>query len=142
MITETGQSDTATVTVTCRLPEGEGHTPGYWKNHPEDWVGYSPDDPVVGVFSEAVAYVDGADTLMEALDYPGGDSLAEKAQILLRASVAALLNAAHPNVDYPISESEVISQVNSALASGDAQTMLDLAKQLDEWNNLGADLSS
>jgi hypothetical protein len=140
-IVETGASDDAAVTVTCRIP-WEGHTPGYWKNHPEDWVGYIPSDLVVDVFSEAGLYVDPSDTLMDALNYPGGDTLEEKAQILLRAGTAALLNAAHPNVDYPISEAQVISDVNAALASGDTQTMLDLAKDLDEWNNLGADLSS
>ena len=35
---------TSTITTTTETtpPGGEGCTPGYWKNHTEDWVGYAP----------------------------------------------------------------------------------------------------
>lgn len=47
----------------------------------------------------------------------------------------ALLNAAHSGVDYPLTEAEVISEVNAALASGDRMTMLRLAQELTRYNN-------
>ena len=43
---------------------------------------------------------------------------------LFRAAVAAYLNAGHPNIDYPLSQSQVVTQVNAALASGDRETIL------------------
>jgi hypothetical protein len=49
--------------------------------------------------------------------------------------VAALLNSAHPAIDYPLSAAQVIADVNAALASGDRKTMITLAKQLDRSNN-------
>jgi hypothetical protein len=49
--------------------------------------------------------------------------------------VAALLNAAHPDIDYPLTTAQVIADVNAALASGNRKTMLTLAKSLDALNN-------
>lgn len=121
----------------------EGCTPGAWKKHllkAGEWVptGYSPDQTVVSVFSGAAAYPDLASaTLLEALSFKGGDTVEEKAETLLRVAVAALLNAAHPDVNYPMSAGVVIAKVNAALASGDPNTMLDLKAILDDYNNLG-----
>ena len=53
----------------------------------------------------------------------------------MRAAVAALLNSAHPAIDYPRSTAQVIADVNSALASGDRKAMITLANQLDRSNN-------
>jgi hypothetical protein len=75
-------------------------------------------------------------SLLQALNFHGGKSLQGGARILLRAGVAALLNAAHPSIAYPINEAGVISQVNTALASLDRTTMLTLASELDTFNNL------
>ncbi len=139
-IVETGASDDATVTVTCRIP-WEGLTPGYWKNHTENWVGYDPADPIESVFDNVPAELQGT-SLLDALKWPGGDEVEDKAQLLLHHAVAAVLNAAHPNIDYPWSEGEIVDAVEAALASGDPDEMLDLKDMLDMWNNFGADLSS
>ncbi|SDS39433.1 DUF7507 domain-containing protein [Pseudomonas oryzae] len=143
---ETG-SFTATASATCDVPppppEFEGCTPGFWKNSPGSWVGYSPNQLVGSVFSLPSGVLNnqlGDDTLMEALGYPGGTNLVGAAQILLRAAVASLLNAGHPDVDFPLTTSEVITQVNAALATKDRGTILALASTLDGYNNLGCDL--
>ncbi len=62
--------------------------------------------------------------------------------ILLRAAVAALLNAADPLISYPLSTSQVIAQVNTAIASGDRSTILALASTLDADNNLGCPINA
>jgi hypothetical protein len=80
-------------------------------------------------------------TLVEALDFPGGKYAVGGARILLRAAVAALLNASHPDVDYTLTASEVISDVNAALATLDRDTMIDLGGELDFDNNLGCPLN-
>jgi cysteine-rich repeat protein len=116
--------------------EGEGCTPGYWKNHTEDWVGYAPTDTVGSVFTVPGAFSALADdSLLEALSYQGGPNGIGAARILLRAGVAALLNEAHPNVDYAVSG--VIGLVNAALATEDRSTMLGLGGLLDGANNDG-----
>ena len=122
----------------------EGLSHGYWKNHPGDWAatGYSTSDTLESVFDIPDSFGLDDYTLLEALNFPGGDTLAEKAQILLRNAVASLLNAAHPNINYQLTVAEVIEDVNDALATEDADIMLDLEAILDGYNNLGGDISS
>jgi hypothetical protein len=106
-------------------------------------TGYDPFDDKVGeVFVEVLSCVDGLDddTLLMALQYGGGPGELGAARILLRAAVAALLNAAHDNVNYPRTVVEVITAVNAALDSCDRSTMLSLATKLDTDNNLGCPL--
>ena len=124
--------------------DGEGCTPGYWKNHLDSWppTGYSPEQSVPSVFAEANAYPEAAAaSLLDALNFGGGGGVAGAVRNLLRASVAALLDAAHPGVSYPRTPANVISLVDAALATGDRDTMLDLAAELDADNNLGCPLN-
>ena len=129
----------------------EGCTPGAWKNRLlriGAWgpTGYTPGQSVASVFASA-AGVDsegtdlGSVSLLEALSLQGGDSFGEKVEILLRAATAAVLNAAHPGVDYPMTESAVIDAVNDAIDSGDPQIVVDVAADLDTNNNLGCDIT-
>ena len=120
----------------CRIEEeeGEGCTPGFWKNHTDDWEGYTPGQLVGSVFSAASAFPSLADdTLLAALQYKGGDNTIGGARILLRACVAARLNEAHGEVDYTVTG--VVGLCNAALASGDRQTMLGQGGLLDDANN-------
>lgn len=125
-------------------PGGQGCTPGYWKNHTDSWpaTGYSPGQKVQSVFAKASLYPGlGSDTLHAALSFKGGSTLEGAAGNLLRASVAALLDASHPGVDYPRTPASVISDVDAALASGNRDTLLSLASALDADNNLGCPLN-
>ena len=63
------------------------------------------------------------------------------AKILLRAAVAALLNAGHSGVEYPRTTAEILADVNAALTSGNRDTMLGLGTALDNDNNLGCPLN-
>jgi hypothetical protein len=134
-------------TATCQVPNepppgNQGCTPGYWKQpqHLDSWIGYTPDQTVGSVFSVGGAL--GSMTLLEALDVSGGggNTLTGASRTLLRAAVAALLNASSNGVNYPISTAKIISDVNEALASGDRKTILTLAGTLDGYNNLGCPL--
>ncbi|MDP2433897.1 MAG: SdrD B-like domain-containing protein [Pseudomonadota bacterium] len=119
---------------------GEGHTPGYWKNHTSgkkgadsEWVktGYSPSDSYESIFGVNVS---GNPTLLDALKAKGGGENA-----LMRHSASALLNAAHPYIDYLYSSADVISMTQAAISSGDYETTKDL---FDVQNNLGADMTT
>ena len=125
-------------------PGEEGCTPGYWKNHTDSWAGtgFSPGQTTGSVFAAASAFSSlASQTLLQSLQGGGGPGTLGGARILLRAAVAALLNASHPDVEYTRTPSEVISDVDAALASNDRATMLALAAELDEDNNLGCPLS-
>lgn len=80
-------------------------------------------------------------TLLKALSLEGGSGTVGAARTLLRTAVAALLNSAHPDVDYPRTTAQVIAAVNSALAGGNRATMLNVATALDADNTLGCPLS-
>ncbi|MCK4774136.1 MAG: hypothetical protein KAT30_05100, partial [Candidatus Krumholzibacteria bacterium] len=104
--------------------DGQGCTPGYWKNHEEDWpaTGYALDDDFDTVFG--TDYFDPDMTLFEAVWHGGGGLWR-----LGRHGTAALLSAAHPDVDYGLTVAEVIE----AVQNGDADT-------LEYYNELGCPL--
>jgi hypothetical protein len=147
-----------------------GYTPGFWKNH---WgnpaVGhdhnawdflptYTTDHLVGDVFSGDILNKVpkksdkpmGEHTLLEALSFKGGPGPKGAAEILLRAGVAALLNADLTDwlmdsgqlggfLPYPYDIGQVVAMVNAALQSGDAATMLEVATDLDDTNNGGGE---
>jgi hypothetical protein len=119
-----------------------GCSPGYWKNHPASWppTGYGAGQSVASVFSGALRFPALASaTLYEALGFDGGAGDVGAAEILLRAAVAAALNAAHPDVPYPRSTASVIADTDAALG-GSRDAMLALAAAFDADNNLGCPL--
>ena len=118
----------------------EGCTPGYWKNHLGAWDYYTPNQTLGSVFDAGALGSLSSRTLLQALSFGGGSSLTQAKQILLRAAVAALLNATDDVVEYELSRTQVINQVNTALASNDRATILNLATRLDRFNNAGCPL--
>ncbi|HIH74381.1 MAG TPA: hypothetical protein HA306_03790 [Methanosarcina sp.] len=133
------------LTISCPITpppteeEWMGCTPGYWKNHPDAWVGYSTTDTLGAVFGLGNQFttVLPTHTLLDALNYRGGSGVEGAAQILMRAATAALLNEDKFGDDYPpyATEQELIDAVMDALNSGDRDTMIELAEQLDYRNN-------
>ncbi|HSK17625.1 MAG TPA: hypothetical protein VK912_00685 [Longimicrobiales bacterium] len=121
----------------------EGCTPGYWKNHEASWAatGYSPAQLAGSVFALGGYPTLASNTLLESLSNKGGPGADGAASILIRAAVAALLNASSPDVDYTMTAAEIIAAVDAALASNDRETMLSLAADLDYDNNLGCPLN-
>ena len=131
---------TVTVTVTCAsLPNG-GCSHGYWKNHENAWQApYTPNTLLGTVFTLGGTYSSLASaSFSDALAFNGGPTVVDAAKVLLLQSVAALLNANQPLVNYPLSQADIISQVNTALAMGNRTTILALKDTLDDYNNLGS----
>jgi len=121
----------------------EGLTPGFWKNHLDKWVEYSPDQTIGETFSIPSELSNlSSKTLLQGLEFGGGPTVEDAAKILLRHAIAALLNAAHPNITYSLSENEILTQVNNALSSLDRDKMLSLKDILDEYNNLGGNINN
>ena len=103
----------------------EGCTPGFWRNHLADWAptGFRPSDDFdttfgVNLFAREIT--------LEVAVNPGGGGVRK----LARHGTAALLSAAHPNVDHPYTVAQVIAFVRAANAD-----------VLAAANELGCDLS-
>jgi hypothetical protein len=133
--TDTGTTTTDTTTTETQPPGSGGCTPGYWKNHTEDWVGFAPDQLVSDVFSNAGSL--GSMTLLSALSAGGGSSLTAAKALLIHHAVAALLNSTHPDVDYAFTTAQVIAWTSEALASTDRDAILSLKNLFDAENNRG-----
>lgn len=132
----------------------EGCTPGYWKNHTDNW--FENDDKPIKVEKTLAGAgfspksVKRNDTLLMALRYHGGRGPDGAERILLRAAAAAWLNAAHEGLGYPYRRNNtewndaplyIVKSVNDAIQSGSRAKMLDLATVLDDANNLGCPLN-
>jgi hypothetical protein len=116
---------------------GEGCTPGYWKNHagllkrngkyqPDAWgpTGFATTDLYDATFGVVSSF---GGNLLQALQRGGGGEIA-----LGRHAVAALLSAAHPDVDYDLTVAEVIALVQAAYASGDFETAKNTLASFNE----------
>ena len=120
----------------------EGLTPGFWKNHTAQWQGYSPNQTLESVFDVPDSLGLDNTTLLQALSFGGGPGVKGAAQNLFRHAVAAILNAAHVSVDYALTSSQIITQVNSALASNNVTTINTLKDKLDAFNNAGGGIDA
>ena len=131
---------TVAVTVTCAsLPNG-GCSHGYWKNHENAWQApYTPNTLLGTVFTLGPTYSSiASSSFSDALAFNGGPTVVDAAKLLLLQAVAGLLNASQPLVNYPLSQADLISQVNAALATGNRTQILTLKNTLDGYNNLGS----
>jgi uncharacterized repeat protein (TIGR01451 family) len=119
-------SDPSTVVIEDgETGDGEGCTPGFWRNHLDDWpTRFAPGDDFDTIFGVNLFNPD--ITLEQAVNLGGGG-----VKKLARHGTAALLSAAHPNVDYPLSLDQVIAVVQA----GDADT-------LAAANELGCDVNN
>jgi hypothetical protein len=119
----------------------EGCTPGYWKNSPGCWECYDPEDDFSDTFAIPEQELRGKGkstypnpTLMQALNANGGGINA-----LARHAVAAVLNACDADIDYPMTEGQIIAAVQAAVPDGDIEGLKDM---LDMYNNYGCGQSS
>ena len=130
-------TDQVRVITRCAETLGrQGCTPGYWKQtqHFDSWAVYTQTDKYDSVFGVTAFPV--SLTLLQALQQGGGGINA-----LGRHSTAALLNAVSPNVNYPISSSDVIAMTKAALDSGNATLIQQTKNQLESYNSLGCPIS-
>jgi hypothetical protein len=136
----------------------QGCTPGYWKNHTDNWPGTNPADDDYGnlvvtapgstmgdLFGHAKLANTGlgsfdSTTLQQALSLQGGPGVTGAGQILFRAAAAAWLNAADDRLNYAFRRfpngagiPDIYTMVRDSLGSRAA--MLSVAATLDDANN-------
>jgi hypothetical protein len=121
--------------------EPQGCSAEIWSGR-GDWTGtgIAPSQRVNNVFSAAVAYGDiGTVTLRTALHFQVGGGLLGTAKALVREGAAALLNAAHKDLEYPYTRNQVIVLVNGALRTRDVAQMGELVTLLRKANAAGCE---
>lgn len=117
-----------------------GCTPGFWRNwdgngpQPNAWAstGYSPDQQFSSLFDDAFS----GKTLGQVVELGGGGLNA-----LGRHTVAALLNAAHPNVVYGISDPNDVIDAFNDVYPGTKSDYNHLKDQFEGFNEAGCPLS-
>lgn len=114
----------------------QGCTPGFWKQpqHIDSWVGFLPTQNYDEVFG--VDFFTPDRTLLVALSTGGGGLDA-----LGRHSVAALLNASNPDVNYPLSVAEIIDLVQAIEPEEDPEEIENLKDLFQDFNEAFCPLS-
>jgi hypothetical protein len=107
----------------------EGLSAGYWKTHTSVWDQSTENGDV------PQSVLAGGLTLQEVVGLNGGGE-----QALARQAVAALININSDAVDdYPMTQSELITEVNAALVSNDKVAIAALTVELNAYNTLETD---
>jgi hypothetical protein len=112
-------------------------TPGFWKNHTEEWCdAYTPETLLTDVFDGVPSSLSG-DSLLDAMKYGGGNTLDEKKQLLLHHAVATLLNVCHEDFGWGgiATTQDVIDITNEVLGYNVRSAVVDQAQAFDYVNN-------
>lgn len=142
--TESGQlsGNTSGTQVICA---GEGCSPGFWKNHTDLWHPNYPSNAVfntlfsVNVFGSNVSLFDVISSSMSGNTGPAVNvgvicTNHNLVRQLARCAVAALQNAA-TSVKYDLTVLQVITSVQTVIATGNCSDLETLKNQLDTLNN-------
>lgn len=122
------------------LPVAEGCAASFWNAEPGAWRGGIHTTQKLGdVFlnnRQQYQSLSGA-TLRLALRFKDGLGLLGAAKALLREGTAALLNAAHPEIEFPLTRLQVLRRVAEALDTQDPAVLVAAAKDLAAMNAAG-----
>lgn len=122
-------------------PPLEGCTPGYWKNHVESWVTFTPYQAIDMFEIPSELYINFVHVhFIDGLSLSGGSAVEGAAYILMRHALAAMLNMRNPDVNYPLDKTQIRDIVNTALASLDRDQILAAKDLLEGYNELGCPL--
>jgi hypothetical protein len=122
------------VTFTNKTFGNEGCAPSFYRNHPSSFppiFGLGSPVSIVGVPVPPTEFI----AFQQAL---GGNSIPDLSgpfDLLTRSSVTALLNAAEPELGFPLSLSGVVDLSKAAFLTGDWNTILSLSRFFDAMNN-------
>jgi hypothetical protein len=111
-------------------PGDEGLTPGYWKNHLEMWPSPITPSTLLGDYVTIPGYTD--ISFFDALQIRGGDLKA-----LVRHAAAAVLNAVHSNIDYPVDVAGI-----QAIIDDPGLTITESKNLLESYNELEGDINN
>lgn len=119
------------------LPVPTGCAETFWSASPAAWgsTGTKPGERVVDLFTESKAYdVVAISSLQTALRFRREGGLLGAAKAVVRAGIAAFLNAGHPRIEYPLTRTQVLTKVDTALRSRDPETMFAAAREIGQDN--------
>lgn len=108
----------------------------FWKNNYPLWIGSTPETVYLDVFERLI--------FSETFNFSTAinlDITLHGINGLARESVAALLNAAHPDVNYPLSVAQVIQELQASVDLGGDHIQEQL-ERFQTFNNLACPLIS
>ncbi|TMW71243.1 hypothetical protein [Alteribacter natronophilus] len=118
----------------------QGCTIGFWRNpnNLSNWVPtpYNPTDLFNDVFGRVASVP--SRTLFQSVRLLGGGN-PPNTNNLIRQAVAALLNASHPDINYPLTPEEVIEEFQTAW-DGDQAARVAQGERFESFNRLGCPL--
>jgi len=104
-------------------------------------TGVRPGVLVRDAFRESAFYgAMASSNLRAALRFRGGPGLLGAAKDLVLTGTTALLNAGHPKIEFPLTQAQVVTKVDTGLRSHDPAAMLDVVRQLDALNSASCPL--
>ncbi|OIU70794.1 hypothetical protein [Rossellomorea aquimaris] len=106
----------------------QGCSVRYWADHPDVWVGFCPNNFFNFIFGRNVYSSNFTLGETHVLTGLGIDALA-------RETVAALLNAAHPDVQYPLTLAEVVAKFREAFDEGGVR-LEEIRVLFESFNNM------
>ena len=123
------------------LPAPAGCPAPFWNGDTAAWRGVRPSQKLGNVFPTNPRYSSLSEaTLLLALRFKDGPGLLGAAKALLREGSAALLNAAHPEIEFPLTRTQVLHRVGDALDTQDPGALLAAAEELAALNAAGCPL--
>lgn len=123
--------------LTLPLPVPTGCSTAYWHADDDQWKlsGLPLSQRVKFVFPAASRYaLVGEATLRTALRFQDTGGLLGAAKSLVREGSAAVLNGAHPKLEYLLTRTQAITRINDTLRSGDEAAIRALSDELKEAN--------
>jgi hypothetical protein len=123
------------------LPAPAGCAAAFWHAREDAWRGLRPSQRLRDVFNLRTYDTLSGATLGTALRFKDGPGLLGAAKALLREGSAALLNAVHPTIEYPLLRLQVTRRVSDALATRDPGVVLAAADELKALNTSGCPLN-
>ena len=129
-------TNTPTVTPT---PGNQGCSAGFWKQpqHLMFWgCGYAPNTLVssTGLLTNTCGCDFSSLTMLKALSGSSGNSICDAQAKLYQMGAAALLNACS-TVQYPLTKTQIVFEVNAALGSCNRDTVLSEAGRISGFDN-------
>jgi len=110
----------------------------FWGAAPLDpwaYAGVRPDVKLRDTFREVASYESlGTATLRATVRFRGGPGLLGAAKDLVRAGTVALLNAGHPKIEFSLTQTQVVTKVDTALRGRDMAAIVRVTQELEEVN--------
>ena len=121
----------------------EGCSVGFWRPNVDAWepTNKDPDETIFETFEVPegdIPFTPTDATLIDGLQVGAANPITPEWRGFVRQAIAAILNAQHPEVNYPLTPEEVKSRFQSVIENLDLRDAVE--SELDAFNDLDCPL--